>query len=354
MDSFQEFLSDEAVVRRLAIESLSAETRQWYERVVCDYEDTVGRRGMAPWPASSATLAAFTRELVERQRQAGAGGHPPVSTVRRSMSALHAVHRFSDWAWPWSPLLSAAALGAEKSANAARAQHPELRAAALDERRAPFDVDAVVHAAEWFVENESGLQPRDKRMWSLYLAVVFVGLRLMLRGKSLCLLDVGDVRLRDDSVQVYLAQSKTDRTGAGTWLAFEAGESTRSAARWLRGWLDTRADISRLVTTGSENALFLWPVGARGRPGVVAYWRRLVTADVTTAVREVYRRAGRDAGDVARVSAHSLRAGGATRLYEMGAPEYAIRGIAGWASADSMRPYVAVARSPHGAQMFEQ
>lgn len=342
---------DARAMVELAKAALAAATRKQYDRVARDYEKVMRKRGVKAWPASSESLAAFIRELVERQQRAADEGKPPVSTVRQAMSAIHAVHRLSGWSWPWTPLLSAAALGAEKLANERRASDPATRAAKLDNRRLPFDVRAAQSAVQWFEVNAERLTHDKRQLWTCYLAIVFVGLRLMLRGASLCLLNVGDVRFRGDGVHVFLARSKTDRVGAGAWQVMERREDATAPAERLQRWLRERAAIAN-IDSESTDAMFVWPVKERGRSGAIKHWRRVTTADVTKAVREVYRAAGKSEADVARVSAHSLRAGGATRLYELGAPEYVVRATAGWASSQSMEPYVAMARSMHAAEMF--
>lgn len=130
----------------------------------------------------------------------------------------------------------------------------------------------------------------------------------------------GDVRLGAAKViQINVARSKTDQLGFGRLVKHEAVPGEHCIVRKMESW----AEFCRgSLGAGSDDHLFC--VGA-GPPVVT-------DLEVAWAMKAIVVHLGWDSR---KISAHSLRYGGATMLAAAGLPQYVIAYFGGWTEGSS-------------------
>lgn len=160
-------------------------------------------------------------------------------------------------------------------------------------------------------------------------ALLLVGFAGAMRRSELVSLNVGDLRTREEGLEITIRRSKTDQEGAGRRVALVHGTDPLTCPiTALQRWLE-RADIQR------------GPVfRAVDRHGNVNR-TRLTAAGVNLIVKRAAQAAGLDA---ATYSGHSLRAGFATTAALNGASERQIAAQTGHRSMEVLRGYIRPAR----------
>jgi integrase len=160
-------------------------------------------------------------------------------------------------------------------------------------------------------------------------ALLLVGFAGALRRSELTAMNWGDIRTRDEGLEILLRHSKTDQEGRGRRVAIPYGSDeqtcpVRSLRRWSQHLPATRGPVFRPVD----------------RHGTIST-NRLSGTSVSTIVK----RAAAGAGlDPSAYSGHSLRAGFATTAALNGASERQIANQTGHRSMETLRNYIRPAR----------
>jgi integrase len=156
-------------------------------------------------------------------------------------------------------------------------------------------------------------------------ALLLVGFAGALRRSELTAINWGDIRTRDEGLEILVRHSKTDQEGRGRRVAIPYGSDeqtcpVRSLERWREHLSATRGAVFRSVN----------------RHGGIG------TARLSdTAVNGIVKRAAATAGlDPSVYSGHSLRAGFATTAALNGASERQIANQTGHRSMETLRDYI--------------
>ncbi|GLX99599.1 hypothetical protein Hesp01_75490 [Herbidospora sp. NBRC 101105] len=160
--------------------------------------------------------------------------------------------------------------------------------------------------------------------------LLVLGLALMGRRSELVALHRADVREVPDGLEVRIATSKTDKDSAGQIVAIPRGSHplTDPVAAW-QDWLQA---LDQAEQHGHDGASDAAPGGGRllrriDRHGTIG--PSLTGESVNTIVGDLAVRAG--VPNAETVTAHSLRAGGATVAYAAGVPVSVIAAHGRWA-----------------------
>lgn len=317
-------------------DALSESTREKYRFFLSAYLDwceTVDRREV---PATASTLEAFavhlTTVLIQRGKNRGQHGFAP-NSIRLAMAAVRKFHRVQGFPAPDLGLADGVIAGHARR----RAQDPGH--AFTDGQGAP------------------GLRlPRLREMFGVCLpdtvagardrALLSLGWATMARRSELARLGVADVPTPDErGLAVLIRRSKTDQLGRGRTVRVpwkpELGElcPVANVVRWqqvssdlgvvddgfFRG-VDQHGRVNGLPGwAGSRQSSWMDPTTVEWV--VVRAATRAVLARQSGKTRQQVEAELREAG---RFTAHSLRRGGATDLYEHGADILAIARQGGW------------------------
>ena len=215
-------------------------------------------------------------------------------------------------------------------------RHP---AVAPPRRRAAARRDPLLELLRALRPEESLADARDH-------ALLLVGWKAALRSDDLARLRMEDLHASEQGLSVFIARSKTDRTGHGTTLGIaapssdtEAGEGSAESTlldagtAWIR-WRDLLG--SHGITDGPA-----WR-------GIDRYGRRPRAAGLhRNSVAEIIKRRAHVAGleDAELWGGHSLRRGFATEAIAAGVPERDVQRHGRWRSRASMDPYIDAART---------
>ncbi|GIH20808.1 site-specific integrase [Rugosimonospora africana] len=293
----------EATRRRVA-ESVPASTRRVYAGDWSRFTTWTAHRGLAPLPATPATLAEYTNTLVD------AGKAP--TTIERALAAISTAHRAAGHERP--------DLGLARAVLRTHRRERAVNGTPQVHKAAPVTVTslrAMVTALD--LDTPAGVRDR---------ALLVVGFALGARRSELAALDLGDLVVTDAGLQVTIRTSKTDRDSAGRIVALPYGSHPDTCpVRVTQAWLALLATTDR--TTGP---LFV-RVDRHGRLGRAAAGRgttdgRLTGQAVALIVKRTALAAGLD--PAAAWSGHSLRRGYATETYRAGADPLRIARHGGW------------------------
>jgi site-specific recombinase XerD len=148
--------------------------------------------------------------------------------------------------------------------------------------------------------------------------MLVLGFALMGRRSELAALNVTDVVETEDGLEILIRMSKTDQDAKGETVVIPRGShAATDPVRVVRTWLEALAE--RGITAGP----LLRNVNRHGQPG------EAISGD---AINQIVRTAAlrADVPNAATITAHSLRAGGATAAYKNGAPVSVIAGHGRW------------------------
>lgn len=284
--------------RALIADGVPANTRRAYARQWAAFTAWCAAHGRVALPATGHTLAEYTSQLCE-------AGQAPAS-VEQAIAAVRTMHRLSGHAG--QPVTEAARL-------ALRA-HKRRRAedGGRGQREAPpITIDAL-RAMVSACDLATPIGRRDRLL-------LVLGLALMGRRSELVALTRDDVREVADGLEVTIRTSKTDKDSAGETIAIPRGSHplTDPVAAW-RDWLTV------LDRAGQPAGRLLRRINRHGTIGP-----SLGADAVNVLVRDLAVRANVPYADT--VTAHSLRAGGATVAYAAGVPVAVIAKHGRWAPA---------------------
>lgn len=260
------------------------------------------RTGRTPLPATAETAAEYAAYLADGGaiRPDGTRKGPAApATINRALSAIRTHHRRNGF--KGQPDLDAARLiinGHRK--DLADEGISEKRAAALTVEQLRAIVDACP-------DTLAGTRDR---------ALIVLGFALMARRSELAALNGRDLNEKPEGVEVLIRYSKTDQEAIGELVPVHYGAHLGTCpVRLLRSWRAELAD--RGIPSGGP---LWWPIDRKdrlaGTPGYAGKSQgRLLPKAVGLILREAAVRAG---VDPVGVSAHSLRASGATEAYRAG------------------------------------
>jgi integrase/recombinase XerD len=254
------------------------------------------RNGVSAYPAESETVARFIVDETVRLLP---------STLKRRLAAIRFVHVYGDRA---DPTKSSAVRLAMRRATMLKARRPKQVEGLTFET-----LQTILKAAPPTLEGY-----RDA-------ALISVGYDTLMRSCELVALKVGDFDLCSAEPSVLIRRAKSDQAGDGriAWLSEETVQR-------LHGWFDVSGIRSGTVFRAVN----------RGAPSN----RPMRNSSVRRAVKKAARRAGLEE-NASRLSAHSMRVGGAQDMLVTGFDALAIMQAGGWTSPEVVLRYVEHAKA---------
>lgn len=282
----------------LARKSRSDATWATYEADFKQFSAWCADRGLCPLPASPETLTRWLGSVCAQYKPA---------TVRRKLASIGVVHKANgyDPAPTGNVAVRTTLEGFEREHGVAQRKARAVRTAELRALVRPLQPGRLIDV-------------RDR-------AILVIGMAGAFRRSELVAIDVEHVTEDEDGLRIRVLRSKRDQRGEGALVgvAYGSNPGTCPVRSW-RAWLAASGIQAGPVFRGMDRHGNLLP--NRLQPRQVA--------------RIVQRRAAAVGLPAKEFSAHSLRAGFATKAYEEGQRELAIMRHGRWKSATSMRGYV--------------
>lgn len=278
----------------------AANTRRAYAQRWRLFSTWCARVGRVALPATAHTVAEYVAHLADCNRAPG--------TIELAVAAIRAVHRNAEYPYPDTGA-ARKILRAHRRTRARNGQRSHVAP--------PISIDglrAMVAACD-----------TTTARGQCEAVIVVLGWALMGRRSELAALHIGDVVETQRGLEVLIRASKTDQDALGVIVAIPHGQHPETdPVRVVRRWVNTlRTGYG--VTTGALIRSVCYvsttrdvQIGDSIDPRTISYIVRRV------AVRAGIPRAG-------EISAHSLRAGGATAAYAAGNPVTAIAEHGRWA-----------------------
>jgi site-specific recombinase XerD len=253
-------------------------------------------RNLRPFPASPKALATYVDHLSQTNA---------IGTIRRAATVIRRLHQLSAVA---DPTLSLDVQFAIRRAARQTFERPKQALGLTIDLR-----DALIATC---ASDLRGLRDR---------ALLAVGFEALSRGSELAALNVDDLtNSKAEGGALLISRGKTDHTGYGRIVVL-----SRSTTSKLQAWLEA-ADIGR---------------GPLFRPiyqnTVVS--RRLHVRSISQILKERARLAGMSVDQVASISSHSLRIGGAQQLTMDGHQLPQVMRAGGWRSVTTVSRYIELA-----------
>lgn len=275
---------------------VSANTTRAYARQWARFEDWCAGHGRMALPATAETLAEYATVLCRAD-------YAP-ATIEQAVAAIRVAHRTAGH--PGRPDIAAVEL--------ILAGHRDARA--QDGRRVKqakvLDIKEIRRMLTCCdLATLPGLRDR---------VVITLGANLMSRRSELHRLDLHDLEFTAEGLLVYIRKSKTDQEARGRTVAVPSGVHAGSdPVRLTHAWIDALA----------EHGISAGPLlRACGRGGRLGGAGRLTPEAVNHIVRRRARQAKLAGWE--RVTAHSLRATGATLAAWNDVPTGVIAEHGGW------------------------
>lgn len=276
-------------------------TRRAYSRQADDFQAWCAATGRTPVPAAAETITSYAAHLADC-------GFAP-NSISQAIAAVRTLHHSLGHQPP----------DTRSAAGVLRALGAERADLLIVVRKAQIFTADDVHAmaASCDRANLAGLREA---------VVILNGVNCCARRSELTGLDRTDVRRHPNGLEITIRRSKTDQSGQTRKIAVipDDDNTTTCPVTATTAYCDALDELK--ITSGP----FLRPAG-RGqdphRPG------NLSGAVVDQIVRRVAARVGLDkkyADSRAPISAHSLRATGATLMLSAGSPLSAVARIGGW------------------------
>lgn len=262
-------------------------------------------QGRSSLPCTEETLAEYVNHLAELNRAP--------KTIERALSAIRTMHRLAGA--PVPELDQARAALKDYKADRADEGHRLKQAAAVtvDDLRKMVDTCPA--------DTPTGIRDR---------ALIILGWAMMARRSELAALRISEVTETPEGLEVWVRRSKTDQEANGVAVAIPYGSHPETCpVRLVRTWVAHLASLG--ITDGP-----LWR--SIDRHGTLAgqpnFAGRAKTPSITgRAVEVILLRAARRAAlpNLGSITAHSLRAGGATGARRSGADMLEIARHGRWA-----------------------
>lgn len=274
-------------------------TLRAYKADMLEFTAYCEKNGVCALPAEPETVAAFLMQTVPQGIKS--------STIRRKVSSISAIHRFSSLEDP------------TKHSEVRIIQRKIYRQLGTRFDQAYPITRALLTRLLAACENDlHGLRNR---------ALLLVAYDSMRRRTELISLRAEDIEwIPNTGASILLRKSKTDQQGCGKWIHLTI-ESTQALHQWL-----SAAKIS-------EGLIF------RGVRSSDAITDGLCESRISRIYKTLARKAGLNESVVQSISGHSMRVGGAQDLLNSGAslPQIMVKG--GWAKTDTVLRYVERTRS---------
>jgi integrase len=297
-----------ATVTRIT-ESVPANTARAYAADRSAFTAWCATQGRSPLPCTPETLAEYVNHLATPTEDHKAKAP---KTIERALTSIRTMH---DVAGHPLPTL--------KLARAALKQYKNTRA---DEghrlkKASPITVNDLRAMVE-HLPPDTAIGIRDR-------ALIILGWAMMARRSELAALRINEVTETPDGIEVWVRKSKTDRGADGESVAIPYGSNPDTCpVRLTRAWINHLAGLG--ITSGQ-----LWRSIDRygtlaGQPNFAG--RATTPALTDKAVSVILLRAARLAAlpNLAAITAHSLRSGGATGARRAGADMLAITRHGRW------------------------
>jgi integrase len=273
-------------------------TRREYARALAAFEEWTATNGLASDPGDVASVYGYLSYLSTRRA---------LATVLKIAAALSSLAQDAGSSAPLrNPRIARLIEGLKRETALKGTRQAE---------RAPLPVENLRRTlAE--IDRDSLLGKRDA-------CILLLGFTGALRRSELVALNLDDVNFVEEGATLTIRRSKTDQIGAGAEIAVPRGTSPATCpVRALEAWLDA---------AGRKDGPLLRSIDRHGNLG-----GRLGAQYVAHTVKRAARRAGLD---VARLSAHSLRAGAATTASKRGESADQIKRLGRWKS-DTYQRYI--------------
>ncbi|MFI6478674.1 tyrosine-type recombinase/integrase [Nonomuraea sp. NPDC050663] len=275
---------------------MPANTRRAYARQWSAFVAWCTAQDRQALPATGESLAEYVAQLC-------AAGRAPAS-IEQALAAVRTMHRLSGHTGQPATEAARLVLRAYKrqraeSGHRAQREAPPITIDALRAMIAACDLTTVIGT-------------RDRLL-------LVLGLALMGRRSELVALNRDDVREVADGLEVSIRTSKTDKDSRGETIALPRG--THPLTDPVAAWRDWLAVLDQAALTDGR---LLRRVNRHGGLGP-----SLGADAVNVIVRDLALRA--DVPSAETVTAHSLRAGGATVAYAAGVPVAVIAKHGRWA-----------------------
>lgn len=285
----------DAEAAELVSEAPSENTLRAYRRWAKHYEEWCADRGVPALPGTAQTFANYVTALTRDDKG--------VPTIRIAMAAVRWVHALAGHKGNPPSELALLALRAYRKRKAG------------DGVRTRKATPILLPALRLMLDACPPDTLRGRRDRALFV----LGWSGMFRRSEIAALSFTDIRVDDEGVTIYVAQSKTDKDAKGAEVPIPHGTHPETdPAQVLAAY--TAALAGHGITSGR---LF------RGIDRRGAVTPEMTGDQINAAVKGAARRAGLP--DAAKYSAHSLRAGGATAAYRAGAPVATIASHGRWA-----------------------
>ena len=263
--------------------------------------------GLQALPATPETLAEYASHLADL-------GRAP-ATIMRALASVSVVHQLGGRQPP--SLLPARATVKGYRKQRADGGLPNARPASA------LPVGQLRQAS-------AALDPADIRQLRDRVVLV-LGWAMMARRGTLAALDIADVARAEGGLDVTVRRGKADQEAEGRAVAVPYGSDPLTCpVRITLAWIDL------LAARGIQHGPLLRYVDRHGRvagePGITLAGRTSAAGRLSGwAINEIVQRAGLAAGiDVPKLTAHSLRAGGASGAHLGGADLLTTGRHGGW------------------------
>jgi integrase len=300
---------DERLVRSNRLASKADETKRALLKNWTLFEGWCQDKGVACLPATPEVVEVFLLYLADRhpvQERAGRTVRVGLksSGVSQALWAINTRHRLAGHPPPGEyELIKTALAGIRRRKGSRRKQ------------QAPFTIEHLRAIA--FRADLKGRRDR---------ALLLVGFAGCLRRSELVALRAEDLEETPLGLRIYLAKSKTDQEGEGAWIDIVRAERFPACCpvQALQDWLAAAGIVAGPIFRSLGK-------GARPRLG-----DRLSPVTVDAVVKWAAAQCGLDPS---RYGGHSLRAGKATYLSEMGKSPTLIARHGRWKSMDMVLTY---------------
>lgn len=277
----------ESTIARI-VDGTSANTRKAYDRQANRFSAWCREQQRSALPCTAETLAEYVSHLCDE----GVGP----SSIEQAIATIRTAHRLAGF--EHQPDTTAAR-------KVLRARRRQLAEQGTRTRKAPPITLEMLRAMIEASPTDTLVGLRDR-------VLLVLGWAMMGRRSELAELRIGDVAETPDGLEVTVRMSKTDQDARGEVVPIPRGShADTDPVRVISAWLAALAEHG--VTVDDPNARLLRSVNRWGKPGLA-----IDGESINRAVRAAAIRA--KVPNAERVTAHSLRAGGATSAYKAGAP----------------------------------
>lgn len=269
--------ADAAASKVRAESTLKAYTSDW-----ADFQSWCDRLGQAALPALPKTVAAYMRQLVDRDKSPA-----KPATVRRRLAAISVYHQQAGMVPP-----TASALVREqwKAIRRSKGVAPTQKQAILEE-----DLEELIRPLD--TTTLAGLRDR---------AIILLGFASAMRRSELVALEVEDIEIERPGAVFTIRWSKTNQEGEAEFVAVFYGKQPATCpVRALEAWL---------AAAGIRRGPIFREIDRHGNLGTSALTPRVVAMVVKQVVSGLGKNAEKFAG-------HSLRRGFVTSSARAGASD---------------------------------